>query len=117
MRGSGEILSEDTIAALTAPECRLPGAETDPKDTAAAWDLLSEQWQRVRQEIATYDTERLREVAPEGPSDADLERIPLRRTGAPSEVADVVCFLASERGGYVTGTTIAVDGGMGRSLL
>ena len=63
------------------------------------------------------DTERLREVAPEGPSASDLERIPLRRLGQPAEIADVACFLASERGGYVTGATIAVDGGMTRSLL
>jgi 3-oxoacyl-[acyl-carrier protein] reductase len=63
------------------------------------------------------DTERLREVAPEGPSADDLARIPLRRIGRPSEIADVVCFLASERGAYVNGATIAVDGGMGRSLL
>src|SRR5438093_459991 len=60
------------------------------------------------------DTERLREVLPSGPSAADLERIPLRRLGEPREIADVVCFLASERGAYVTGTTIAVDGGMTR---
>jgi 3-oxoacyl-[acyl-carrier protein] reductase len=46
-----------------------------------------------------------------------LERIPLRRFGAPKEVAEVVCFLASEAAGYVTGTVIPVDGGMTRSLL
>jgi 3-oxoacyl-[acyl-carrier protein] reductase len=63
------------------------------------------------------DTERLREVAPDGPSAADLARIPLRRLGEPREIANVVCFLASEQGAYVSGTTIAVDGGMTRSLL
>jgi NAD(P)-dependent dehydrogenase (short-subunit alcohol dehydrogenase family) len=29
----------------------------------------------------------------------------------------VVCFLASERAAYVTGTTILVDGGISRGLL
>jgi 3-oxoacyl-[acyl-carrier protein] reductase len=62
------------------------------------------------------DTERIREVTPEGPSEEDLERIPLRRLGSPREVGDVVCFLASDRAAYVTGTTIAVDGGMLRGL-
>ncbi len=37
---------------------------------------------------------------------------PLRRIGTPEDVAGVVCFLASEAAGYVTGQVIAVDGGM-----
>jgi len=57
---SGEILTEDTIAQLAAPECRLPGVQPDTEDMAAAWELLSEQWQRIRSEIEQYDTERLR---------------------------------------------------------
>jgi len=62
------------------------------------------------------DTERLKEVYPDGPSEADLAAIPLRRLGTPREVGDVVCFLASDRGAYVTGATIAVDGGLTRGL-
>ena len=53
----------------------------------------------------------------DGPTDADLAAIPLRRLGTPRELGDVVCFLASERAAYVTGTTIAVDGGLLRGLL
>ena len=41
--------------------------------------------------------------------------IPLGRTGTLSEVANVVCFLASERSGYVHGTTINVTGGKSRA--
>jgi 3-oxoacyl-[acyl-carrier protein] reductase len=63
------------------------------------------------------ETERLREVYPNGPSERDLEAIPLRRLGAPHEIADVVCFLASDRAAYVTGTVIPVDGGLTRGLL
>ena len=63
------------------------------------------------------DTERLHEVYPDGPSEADLAAIPLRRFGAPREIGEVVCFLASDRAAYVTGATIAVDGGLTRGLL
>lgn len=49
---------------------------------------------------------------------ANWEReIPARRLGTPQEFAAVVAFLASERASYVTGTSIAVDGGLVRSLL
>jgi 3-oxoacyl-[acyl-carrier protein] reductase len=63
------------------------------------------------------DTERLREVYPDGPTEADLEAIPLRRIGAPREVGDVICFLASDRAAYVTSAVIPVDGGLTRGLL
>ena len=37
--------------------------------------------------------------------------IPLRRTGTPEEMANMIVFLASDAASYVTGQTIAVDGG------
>jgi len=62
------------------------------------------------------DTERLKEVYPDGPTEADLAAIPLRRLGLTRELGDVVCFLASDRASYVTGATISVDGGLTRGL-
>ena len=62
------------------------------------------------------ETERLAEVYPDGPTEEDLQAIPLRRFGHTEEIADVVCFLASDRASYVSGTTIAVDGGLSRSI-
>lgn len=55
-----------------------------------------------------------------GASAADVEaqivhEVPLGRLGEPEEVADVIVFLASERASFVTGTLLAVDGGVVRS--
>lgn len=62
------------------------------------------------------DTARLAELYPDGPSEAQVEEIGLRRWGTPREFGDVVCFLASARAAYVTGQTLVVDGGLKRFL-
>jgi NAD(P)-dependent dehydrogenase (short-subunit alcohol dehydrogenase family) len=36
---------------------------------------------------------------------------PMGRVGTPEDVADAIAFLASDRSGWITGETIAVDGG------
>jgi len=43
---------------------------------------------------------------------AILDRIPLARLGTAEEVAAAVAFLASPQAGYITGTTLHVNGGM-----
>ncbi|HEX4747285.1 MAG TPA: SDR family oxidoreductase [Gaiellaceae bacterium] len=62
------------------------------------------------------DTARIREVYVDGPSEADLATIPLRRLGTTREVGDVAAFLCSERASYVSGTVILVDGALTRGL-
>jgi 3-oxoacyl-[acyl-carrier protein] reductase len=45
------------------------------------------------------------------------DEIPMRRLGEPREFAALAAFLASERASYITGQSIAVDGGWIRGLL
>lgn len=40
------------------------------------------------------------------------ERTPMRRLGAPEDIADMVCYFSGPGASYVTGQVIAVDGGM-----
>jgi 3-oxoacyl-[acyl-carrier protein] reductase len=62
-------------------------------------------------------------VVQPGPTDTDMNpadgphaeaqrlAMPLGRFGEPDEIADLVAWLASPRAGYITGTTLTVDGG------
>lgn len=57
------------------------------------------------------DTDMTRDL-PEASREAMLKQIPLARLGQPEEIAEVVAFLADDIGGYITGETIHVNGGM-----
>ena len=58
-------------------------------------------------------TARLRDLMEQNPEMAakSLAQIPLGRFATPGEVADLVVFLASERASYLSGASVAVDGG------
>ena len=78
---------------------------------------LAQQWTgrkgiRVNAIAPGFFVSEMTEQYPPGYLDSQLGRIPMGRKGDPVELAATVVFLASAAGGYVTGQTLAVDGGM-----
>jgi 3-oxoacyl-[acyl-carrier protein] reductase len=57
------------------------------------------------------DTDMTRKL-PDAQKEVLLKQIPLGRLGLVEEVASAVAFLASPQAGYITGTTLHVNGGM-----
>ena len=78
---------------------------------------LAQQWTgrkgiRVNAIAPGFFESEMTDQYPAGYLDAQLPRIPVGRKGDPEELAAAVVFLASAAGGYVTGQTLVVDGGM-----
>lgn len=62
------------------------------------------------------ETDRLVQLFSDDDMQAELTTIPARRLGAPREVGEVICFLASRQASYITGAHLDIDGGLRRAL-
>jgi 3-oxoacyl-[acyl-carrier protein] reductase len=62
-------------------------------------------------------TAKARGVAPDEIKKQRIAKIPMGRMGEPKELGDVVAFLASPLASYITGQSIAIDGGQTRAIL
>jgi len=93
-------------AAYSASKAALVGLTRD----------LAQQWTgrkgiRVNAIAPGFFTSEMTDEYPPGYLEGLLPRVPAGRKGDPAELAAAVVFLASDAAGYVTGQTIAVDGG------
>ena len=67
-------------------------------------------------ELGLFDTPRTRSALAPGARDGLLRATPVGRAGQPEEAARAVAFLASPASGYLTGSTLALHGGLGLGL-
>lgn len=125
-RGGGSILNITAISAIQP----IPGFGL----SVATWGGVIGYAKTLSLEVARHninvnticpgyiETQRLEKVFAAGGDDPDLMRnnlkaeIPMGRIGTVDDIASMVAMLVSPRGRYTTGTAIAVDGGLLRSL-
>ncbi len=52
------------------------------------------------------------DAMPQQTRDAFTAEVPMQRAAQPADIAEAICFLASERAAFITGHNLVVDGGM-----
>ena len=125
-RGGGSVLNITAISAIQP----IAGFGL----SVATWDAVIGYAKTLSLELGPFginvnticpgyiETERLQKVFAAGGEDTNAMRtklaneIAMKRIGTVEDIANLVAFLVSPRGNYITGTAIQVDGGLFRGL-
>lgn len=92
-----------TLSREAAPEVRVNNIATEHILTDRIRDLAGRIWARPGESL-------------DETVDRMSKEVPLGRYGTAEELANAVVFLASDAASYITGVTLAVDGGLDRGL-
>ncbi|HKW73465.1 MAG TPA: SDR family oxidoreductase [Candidatus Dormibacteraeota bacterium] len=92
-----------TLSREAAPDVRVNNIATERILTDRIVDIAGRVWRAEGESVQDVVDRMAREV-------------PMRRYGTPRELANAVVFLASPAASYITGVTLAVDGGLDRGL-
>lgn len=111
-QGQGSIINISTAAAIE-PNLKFPVSSVIRSGLGAFAKLFAERYGK--------DQIRMNNVLPGmvdsyPETDEFLQKIPMGRYGATTEIANVVAFLASSESSYITGQSLCVDGGLVRAL-
>ncbi len=116
MRDGGRIINISTINTVwpspgIAAYAASKGA-VEQLTAVAAWELGGRGITVNTVSPGATDTDLLRSTNPPGVLERAAQLSPLGRVGEPSDIADVVAFLASPDGGWITGQNIRAGGGI-----
>ena len=115
-QNSGKIINTASMLSFQGG-IRVPSYTASKSGVKGLTMLMANEWAKYNIQVnaiapgymATDNTEALRND--EKRSEEILARIPANRWGTPEDLAGAVVFLASDASNYVTGFTLAVDGG------
>src|SRR3712207_6324029 len=117
MRPGSSIVNISSILGLTT--AGLPQASYAASKAGLIWLTrdLAQQWTgrkgiRVNALAPGFFESEMTDTYPESYIESQLSRVLVGRKGHPEELAAALIFLVSDAGGYVTGTTVPVEGGM-----
>jgi NAD(P)-dependent dehydrogenase (short-subunit alcohol dehydrogenase family) len=116
MRPGSSIVNISSVLGLTTAELPQAAYSASKAGLIGLTRDLAQQWSgrrgiRVNALAPGFFTSEMTDQYKPGYLDRQLQRVPMGRMGDPAELAAAVVFLASDAAGYVTGQTLAVDGG------
>ncbi|MEU4741209.1 SDR family oxidoreductase [Actinosynnema sp. NPDC023658] len=117
MTGGGSIVNVSSVLGLVSGGLPQAAYSASKAGLIGLTRDLAQQWTgrkgiRVNALAPGYFASEMTDQYPEGYLESHISRLPMGRVGDPEELAAAVVFLASAAGGYVTGATFVVDGGV-----